>query len=90
MGRLLTEHQATQIRKLNKEFSKKFPNWMCEGSEDANGNPCNAIFNNDTDEFFMASYDGKVIGNPNITSVGTAEIIKMADIQGRIRRIANG
>ena len=88
MGRLLTEHQATQIRKLNKEFSKKFPNWMCEGSEDANGEPCNIIFNNDTDESFLASYDGTVIGHPNVTSVDHSEILKMADIQGRIRRIA--
>ena len=88
MGKILKDFQAARIRKLNREFGEKFPNWMCEGSEDAEGRPCNIIFNNDTDEYFLASYSGNIIGCPFTTITTREDMLEMARIQGEIRQIA--
>ncbi len=90
MATILNDTQIQKIKKLNKEFAQKFPGWMCEGSEDAEGRPCNAIFNNDTEEFFRASYSGELVGSPYTTITKIPALLEMAKIQGKIRRIAEG
>lgn len=60
--------------------------WMCEGSEDSNGKPCNAIFNNNTEEFFLADYHGNILyANTNTEPI--ENIKTMAKIQGDIRLV---
>ena len=86
MATILNEQQSAQIGRLNREFGKKFPGWMCEGS-DLSGEPCNAIFNNDTDEWFLGSYDGEII-KTYVNKTPYEKLKEMAEIQGKISRIA--
>lgn len=83
---ILNDAQVTQVRALQRQF-KPFANkgWMCEGSEYGN-TPCNAIFNNTSDEFFLAAYDGTILSS-RVTSEPIENIRRMADIQGKIRLV---
>ncbi len=90
MAKMLDGYQNMRIKKRNREFAERFPGWMCEGSEDSCGTPCNIIFNNETEESFLASYAGEVIETEYVKSTPRRDLEEMARIQGEIRRIAEG
>ena len=81
----LDKQQSKIIKELNYLFRKKYPDWLCEGNENTKGNPCNGIFNNTTNEFFLADFDGNIISDIEITD----DIKDMARIQGLIRKVAD-
>ncbi len=87
MARILTDAQSEQIKVLNRKFGRMFPDWMCEGSDYA-GIECNIIFNNDTDEWFKADYNGNILDYAYIKETTSLQDMKdMAEIQGKIRKI---
>lgn len=95
----LDKQQSKIIKELNYLFQKKYPDWLCEGSEDKDGTPCNAIFNNNTDTFFLSDYDGKILEWNAVAFgqlLGETDYQKarlmyedMAKIQGLIRKVAD-
>lgn len=61
MGKILSKTASGKITVLNKKFQKfADKGWMCEGGE-YNGVPCNHLFNNDTEEFIRADYNGNIL-----------------------------
>ena len=78
------------IMKRVKELKAQFEpfaekGWMCEGTDDADGNLYNVIFNNETDESITADHFGKIISSSlKVTSFKDAQ--KMAHIKGDIRK----
>ncbi len=90
MAIILDKQQTKILKELNYLFQKKYPDWMCEGSVDKDGTPCVAIFNNETDTFFLSDYNGKIL---NLDETLDKETIKMyedmAKIQGFINKVAN-
>lgn len=87
MGKILSNAAVDKIKKLNKQFEKfAKKGWMCEGGVHGN-KPCNNIFNNDTEEFIKAGYNGEIL--LTVLSHTTVKDAKeMAQIQGEIARIA--
>ena len=85
MAKILTKTASDKITELNKKFQKfADKGWMCEGGE-YNGSPCNHLFNNDTEEFIRADYDGNILIAVTIrTSVKDAK--EMAQIQAEISK----
>lgn len=93
MATILSEEACGAIKKIRKDFDKYADKgWMCEGGEHQRGNgswfPCNVIFNNDTDEFFRADYDGNILYN-GLVSTPLEEAKDMAKIQGEIRKVVD-
>ncbi len=87
MGKILSEEQCRKIKELNEKFRPYTEKgWMCEGSEYGEV-VCNCIFNNDTDESFMADYDGNILDSTYVSSTGLNELKTMAKIQGDIRKV---
>ena len=99
MAVFLDKQQSKIIGELNYLFRKKYPDWLCEGSEDKDGTPCNAIFNNNTDTFFLSDYDGKILEWNAVAFeqlLGETDYQKarlmyedMAKIQGLIQKVAD-
>lgn len=88
MAKILSEATCTQINTLRRKFNKFADmGWMCEGTDDADGNLYNLFFNNDTDECFKADYAGNIVDS-DCHSITDAEMAEMAKIQGRISRLA--
>lgn len=91
MATILSAAACDRIKSIQRKFSK-YANkgWMCEGGEHQRGDgswlPCNVIFNNDTDEFFRADYDGNILYN-GLVSTPLEEAKNMAKIQGDIRKV---
>ena len=86
MATILSEAQCSKIRVLRNQFKPYADRgWMCEGGEHGN-TVCNTIFNNDTDEFFKADYNGNILcSNLTVTSIEDAKA--MARIEGAIRHL---
>ena len=91
MATILSDAACDIIKMHNRKFAK-YANkgWMCEGGEHELGNgewlPCNTIFNNDTEEFFRADYDGNILYN-GLVSTPIEDAKHMAKIQGDIRKV---
>lgn len=87
MAKIVQKAASDEITELNKKFQKFADRgWMCEGGE-YNGFPCHHLFNNDTEEFIRADYDGNILIAVTIrTSVKDAS--EMAQIQAKISKIA--
>ena len=93
MAIILSEEASNAIKKIRKSFDKYADKgWMCEGGEHQRGDgswlPCNVIFNNDTDEFFRADYNGNILYN-GLVSTSIEDAQDMAKIQGKIREALN-
>ncbi len=87
MAKILSKEVCDKIKKIRKEFEPYAEKgWMCEGGETSSGEPCNAIFNNDTDGFVLADYNGGIIQCQNCDM---EDAVKMADIQARITTLTN-
>lgn len=83
---ILPSNQCEKIKALNRKFTPYAQKgWYCEGTDDANGNLYNLIFNNDTEEWFKATYSGIVVES-EIHGTPIHEIMQMAKIQGDIRK----
>lgn len=87
MGKILSNTAVAKIKKLNKQFEKfAKKGWMCEG-EEYEGKPCNSIFNNDTEEFIKAGYNGEILLTV-LSHTPVKDAKEMAQIQGEISRTA--
>ena len=87
MGKILSNAAVDKIKKLNKQFEKfAKKGWMCEGGE-YEDKLCNNIFNNDTEEFIKAGYDGEILLTV-LSHTPVKDAKEMAQIQGEISRIA--
>lgn len=87
MGKVLSNTAVAKIEKLNKRFEKFAKNgWMCEGGE-YEGKSCNNIFNNNTEEFIKADYDGEILLTV-LSHTPVKDAKEMARIQGEISRTA--
>lgn len=87
MANILNGSQCARIdvqRRKFKPYAKK--GWMCEGS-DVFG-PCNAIFNNETNEVFWADYNGNILDSDCLKETPIEDIKTMAIIQGAISKIS--
>ncbi len=86
MARILSFEQSKMISQLNREFTLKYEGWMCEGSDCPDGTLCNVIYNNDTNEWFKADYDGNIL-DCDIHTVSMADMKDMARLRGKISKI---
>ncbi len=87
MATILSDGAVSKIRNLQKKFKPYADRgWMSEGS-DAIPGAVSAIFNNNTEEFFICDIDGNIIsGLSNLTSITEDEAKEMAKIEGMIRK----
>ena len=86
MVTILSEAQCSKIRVLRNQFKPYADRgWMCEGGEYGN-TVCNMIFNNDTDEFFKADYNGNILYNA-LKGTSLSDAKEMAKIYGKIMTI---
>lgn len=87
MCKILSKKNCQQIDVLRQEFRKyEDMSWLCEGSSLPNGELVNILFNNNTEEWAKADFNGLII-DKFLTTTSLSDVQKMASIQGKISTI---
>ena len=87
MATILSKEQCDRISSIRSKIRQlSCDDWMCEGS-DLPGYCCNALFNNELDQFFLADYRGNIIEARDVTI--TPVLRELARLYGEIRLICN-
>ncbi len=90
MARILTPAECEKVKVIRKQFEPYAEKgWMCEGSEYDSGRRiiiCNCIFNNQTDEYFLADYRGNILSK-DLKRTSIEDAREMARIQGEIMNV---
>ncbi len=75
---ILTRTTSEKIKEIRQKIKKIQPQgWMCEGADDR----CNQFFNNDTEAFFLATYEGKIVSKDGDIPF---EMYEVAKLEGEI------
>ncbi len=87
MPAIILSQEATDLLKAERKKFEPYAEkgWLCEGGEHGDIT-CNVFFNNDTDEFFRADYNGNILYNA-LKGTSLSDAKEMAKIYGKIMTI---